>query len=54
MGTCELEWDVVRKRAMEYCKRKKEEGRFKAEESVQYDPTNVPVYDLLQKRDVVP
>ena len=50
LGSSVVAWDSVRGAAMEYCNRKKDEGRFQ----VRLDPQRVPTYDLLEHREVTP
>lgn len=51
MGKGVLEWTRVGDRAMEYCRRKKNEHRFDGQGS--YDPGKAPTYDLVEGKEMI-
>lgn len=51
MGTSQLEWAVVRDAAMEYCRKKRDEGRFDGSGPVA--GSKAATYDLLECRETI-
>ena len=51
LGTGVTEWATVKIAAMEYCEWKMAERRFNGQ--VNYDMTQVPTYDLIERKETI-
>lgn len=49
LGSCAIEWDLVRDRAMGYCQKKRDEHRFDG--STTADTSKIPTYDLIKGKE---
>lgn len=49
VGTSVLGWEAVREAALSYCRLKRDQHRFDG--TGEYDPTQVPSFDMIQMRE---
>lgn len=51
LGTSVVEWEKVRRGAMDYCQRKKDLHRFDGQGN--FDMKKIPTYDLIVQKEII-